>query len=217
MVTRNGIIVLVLLLSLLSLPPHEIQLGNILFRQKDGFRDSVTFFKSYLVCVHNSLYTCTHTLFLGCWFCSIFPLLYTIVPHLWSTKIFISLRIFDWPLYENTCFANKRYRTDFTISPVAFLEAVTTQDKDSLMIMLTFKSTTELSKDNLQTLLQWLINCTFSQKYLMYCFTHQSLLLYSQRLFGIYLSPQGWGSLLLSKIQPGGQWNCTRNMKCFDS
>lgn len=132
-------------------------------------------------------------------------------------KKFISLRIFDWPLYENTCFANKRYKTDFTISPVAFLEAITTQDRDSHMIMLTFKSTTELSKDNLQTLLQWLINCAFTQKYLMYCSSHPSLLLQSKRLFGIYPSPPGCSSLLLRKIQPGGQWNWARNMECFDS
>lgn len=142
MVTRNDIIVLVLLLSLLSLPPHEILLGNVLSWQKDRFRDSVTFFKSYPVCIHTSLHTCTHILFPGS--CSILPPLYTIVPHVWSTKIFISLRIFDLPLYENTCFANKRYKTDFMISPVALLEAITTQDRDSLMVMLTFKSTTEL-------------------------------------------------------------------------
>lgn len=145
-------------------------------------------------------------LFLGSCFCSIFPPLYTIIPHHWSTKIFVSLRIFDWPLYENTCFANRRYKTDFVISSVAFLEAITTEDQDSHMIMLTFKSTTERSKDNLQTLLQWLINCTLTQKYLMYCCTHQSFLLYSQRLFGIYPSPPGWSSLLLSKIQLGEQW-----------
>lgn len=162
MVTRNDIVVLVLLFSILSVPPHGIILGNILAWQEDGSRDSVTFSKSYLVRVHSSLYTGTHMLLLGPCFCSIFPPLYTIVPHHWSTKIFVSLRIFDWPLYENTCFANKRYKTDFAISSVAFFEAITMQDRDSHMIMLTFKSTTELSKDNLQTLLQRLINCTFT-------------------------------------------------------
>lgn len=89
--------------------------------------------------------------------------------------------------------------------------------RDSYMIMLTFSSMTELSKDNLQTLLQWLISCTFTQKYLMYCSTHQSLLLYSQRLFGIYPSPPSRSSLLLSKIPPGEQWVYAKSVECFDS
>lgn len=40
------------------------------------------------------------------------------------------------------------------------------QGRDSHVMMLTFKSTTELCKDSLRTLLQWLISCTFTQRYL---------------------------------------------------
>lgn len=50
------------------------------------------------------------------------------VPHLWSSKIFASLRSFDWPLYEPPYFANESYKTHFAISSVAFLETITVQD-----------------------------------------------------------------------------------------
>lgn len=49
MITRNGIVFLVLLFSLLSILPHEILVENIVSWQKDGFRDPVTFFKSHPV------------------------------------------------------------------------------------------------------------------------------------------------------------------------
>lgn len=129
-------------------------------------------------------------------------------------KKFASLGSFGW-------FANQRYKTHFAINSVSPWDCHYTglgnAWRDSYMIMLTFKSTTELSKDNLKTLLQWLIRWMFAQKCLMYCSTHQSLSLYSERLFGIYPSPSSSSLLLQSKIQPGEQWDYAKNIECLDS